>query len=94
MLWDNVGTFLRVAGSESQRDGAMKLKERCQRETDRQTDRQMRQRQRETETEIERQRQTERDRKRQSSAVPVGLFPALESAAAGYLIPLLLVSCY
>ena len=27
MNWDNVGTFLRVAGSEFQRDGAMKLKE-------------------------------------------------------------------
>ena len=27
--WDNVGTFLRVAGREFQRDGAMKLKERC-----------------------------------------------------------------
>ena len=27
--WDNVGTFLRVAGSEFQRDGAIKLKERC-----------------------------------------------------------------
>ena len=27
--WDNVGTFLRVAGSEFQRDGAMKLKECC-----------------------------------------------------------------
>ena len=29
MNWDNVGTFLRVAGSEFQRDGTMKLKERC-----------------------------------------------------------------
>ena len=27
--WDNVGTFLRVAGNEFQRDGAMKLKECC-----------------------------------------------------------------
>ena len=27
--WDSVGTFLRVAGREFQRDGAMKLKERC-----------------------------------------------------------------
>ena len=27
--WDNVGTFLRVASSEFQRDGAMKLKEHC-----------------------------------------------------------------
>ena len=27
--WDNVGTFLRVAGSEFQTDGAIKLKERC-----------------------------------------------------------------
>ena len=27
--WDTVGTFLRVAGREFQRDGAMKLKERC-----------------------------------------------------------------
>ena len=29
MNWDNVGTFLRVVGREFQRDGAMKLKERC-----------------------------------------------------------------
>ena len=27
--WDNVGIFLRVASSEFQRDGAMKLKEHC-----------------------------------------------------------------
>ena len=27
--WDSVGTFFRVAGREFQRDGAMKLKERC-----------------------------------------------------------------
>ena len=27
--WDSVGTFLRVAGREFQRDGAMKLKECC-----------------------------------------------------------------
>ena len=29
MNWDNVGIFLRVASSEFQRDGAMKLKEHC-----------------------------------------------------------------
>ena len=29
MNWDNVGTFLRVAGSEFQTDSAMKLKEGC-----------------------------------------------------------------
>ena len=29
MNWDNAGTVLRVAGSEFQTDGAMKLKERC-----------------------------------------------------------------
>ena len=29
MRWDNCGTFLKVAGSEFQRAGAMKLKERC-----------------------------------------------------------------
>ena len=29
MNWDNVGAFLRVVGSEFQRDGAKKLKERC-----------------------------------------------------------------
>ena len=29
MNWDNVGTFLRVAASEFQTDGVMKLKERC-----------------------------------------------------------------
>ena len=29
MKWDNVGIFLRVADSAFQRDGAMKLKERC-----------------------------------------------------------------
>ena len=27
--WDNVATFLTVAGSEFKTDGAMKLKERC-----------------------------------------------------------------
>ena len=29
LTWDNVGTFLRVAGSEFKTDGAMKQKERC-----------------------------------------------------------------
>ena len=29
MNWDHVSTFRRVAGSEFQRDGPMKLKERC-----------------------------------------------------------------
>ena len=29
MNWDNVRTFLSVAGNEFQRDGAMKLKGRC-----------------------------------------------------------------